>query len=89
MLFQWSLLTARIGKALFRAMHTIKQWELNPAQLFFMSGTCKATIFKSLNAQIFFDDKKENCLAAQPYTLVAHVPMVTKEHENLANLLHK
>ncbi|MDO6621084.1 5'-nucleotidase [Shewanella sp. 6_MG-2023] len=72
---QWSLLTARSGRALFRAIKTIEHWQLEPAHMFFMSGGDKSTVLKSLDAHIFFDDKHEHCQAAKPYAIAVHVPM--------------
>lgn len=70
---KWSLVTARGGKALKRAMHTIETWNLNPSQCFFMEGSDKTPILKSIDSDIFFDDHPNHCKRASGHMLVGHV----------------
>lgn len=69
----WSLVTARGGKALNRAMNTIAEWQLNPRQCFFMEGGDKTPALNSLNSDIFFDDHPTHCERASKDMLVGHV----------------
>ncbi|WP_019028853.1 5'-nucleotidase [Colwellia piezophila] len=70
---KWSLVTARGGKALKRAMHTIEQWQLSPSQCFFMEGSDKTPILKIIDSDIFFDDHPKHCQRASGHMLVGHV----------------
>jgi len=69
----WSLVTARGGRALKRAMYTIEQWNLNPSQCFFMEGSDKTPILKAINSDMFFDDHRNHCKRASGHMLVGHV----------------
>jgi 5'-nucleotidase len=75
---KWSLVTARGGKALKRAMHTIEAWNLHPSQCFFMEGSDKTPILKSINSDIFFDDHPNHCKRASGHMLVGHVQVSVK-----------
>lgn len=70
---KWSLVTARGGRALKRAIYTIEQWNLNPSQCFFMEGSDKTPILKVINSDMFFDDHPNHCKRASGHMLVGHV----------------
>lgn len=72
-LIQTALITARSPQCSPRVINTLKSWGVFFDEMFFTSGDKKEAI-KKFSADLFFDDRMDNCIPASGYSSVAHVP---------------
>ena len=69
-----ALVTARNAPATKRVVNTLRQWEVQIDETFFLGGIEKAGVLEALDAHIFFDDQRIHLDLAQSTTPSAHVP---------------
>lgn len=73
-LIQTALITARSPQCSPRVINTLKSWGVFFDEMFFMSGDDKNEAIKRFSADMFFDDRMDNCIPARRYSSAAHVP---------------
>ncbi len=69
-----ALVTARGAPAHERVIYTLRQWQIRLDEALFLGGDNKDDFLKAFGADIFFDDKLENCESAAPHTPAGQVP---------------
>lgn len=69
-----ALVTARSAPAHERAIRTLREWGIRVDEAFFVGGADKGKFLSAFGADIFFDDKIENCTEASSHTPSGHVP---------------
>ena len=69
-----ALVTARSAPAHERAIRTLRQWGVRLDEALFLGGAAKGEFLSAFEADIFFDDKAENCSQAAAHTAAGHVP---------------
>ena len=78
-----AIVTARDAPANERVVTTLKTWDVEVDEVFFLGGIEKHRILKVLNPHIFFDDQMGHLSAASGLTPSIHVPF------GIANLQRK
>lgn len=76
-LVQTALITARSPQCSPRVINTLRSWGVFFDEMFFMSGDCKNLAIKKFSADMFFDDRMDNCVPASGCSSVGHVPWGT------------
>ena len=69
-----ALVTARSAPAHERVIHTFRIWNIRLDEVFFLGGKDKGKFLRAFNADIFFDDQQDNCIAASKHVATGHVP---------------
>ena len=69
-----SIVTARSGPALERAVNSLKAWGVTVNDAFFLGGVDKGRIMKVLQPHIFFDDQRSNLVSTAKWAPSVHVP---------------
>ena len=69
-----ALVTARSAPAHERPIRTLRDWGLRLDEVLFLGGEDKGRFLRAFGADIFFDDKIENCGEAEAHTTSGHVP---------------
>ena len=70
-----SLITARSAPAHERVVNTLREWNIQIDEALFLGGLPKGAFLSAFGADIFFDDKQENCVdALDKKVSSAHVP---------------
>lgn len=72
-----ALVTARNAPAHERVVHTLRAWNVNIDEVFFLGGIPKTNILKAFGAHIFFDDQTIYTEAASKVVPSATVPYIT------------
>ena len=72
--FRFALVTARNAPAHQRAIKTLRNWEVELDEAFFLGGLDKTGVLAVFRPQIFFDDTAKHCDAAAPLVRTALVP---------------
>lgn len=75
-----ALVTARSMPTHKRAVLTLRRWNIRLDEAMFLGSDEKAAFLQAFGADIFFDDKLENCRQAAELTTAAHVPEVSTGH---------
>lgn len=69
-----AIVTARDKDSGRRVIKTLRKWNININEIFFLSGADKAEVLESFGANIFFDDQEKNALPAASVVPSARVP---------------
>lgn len=69
-----ALVTARGAPAHERVIKTLRSWDIRLDESLFLGGLDKAAFLRAYEADVFFDDRPENCSAAQRHVAAGHVP---------------
>lgn len=69
-----ALVTARSAPAHRRVIRTLRGWGIRLDECLFLGGQDKRAFLKAFNADIFFDDRPENCASVAELSLAGHVP---------------
>ncbi len=69
-----ALVTARSAPTHERVIRTFRAWGIRIDEALFLGGMDKSEFLHAFNADIFFDDQKNNCLAASQHVATGHVP---------------
>lgn len=69
-----ALITARSLPSHMRVLNTLRAWDVEIDEAFFMGGVAKTDILRTFNPHIFFDDQKIHCETASKVTPTGHVP---------------
>lgn len=69
-----AIVTARDKDSGRRVIKTLRKWNININEIFFLQGADKADILESFGANIFFDDQEKNALPAAKVVPSARVP---------------
>lgn len=69
-----ALVTARNAPAHERVILTLREWNIDVDETFFLGGMEKSAILKAFGADIFFDDQSLHTNQAAPYVPAARVP---------------
>ena len=72
-----SIITARDAPAHERLVTTLKSWELEVNETFFLGGFDKGEIVKILKPHIFFDDQISHLKSTSDYISSVHIPFGT------------
>lgn len=70
-----ALVTARSAPAHRRVIQTLRKWGIRLDECLFLGGQDKRAFLKAFNADIFFDDRPENCASVAQLGLAGHVPV--------------
>ena len=74
-----ALITARNSPAHERVIRTLRAWQVEVDEAFFMGGVSKDKIVKAFNPHIFFDDQAVHCEPASHVAPTAMVPVDYKD----------
>jgi 5'-nucleotidase len=69
-----ALVTARGAPAHERVIRTLRSWDIEIDEAFFLGGGSKTQFLKAFKADLFFDDQKRHCDPAKEAITVGHVP---------------
>lgn len=69
-----ALVTARGSPSHKRVINTLRKWGIRIDEAFFLDGLDKTMFLKEFGADIFFDDRYQNCNSAAKYVPAGHVP---------------
>ena len=69
-----ALVTSRCAPAHERVIRTLRHWDVQMDEAFFLGGLSKKEILKAFGAQIFFDDQPVHLTSAAKVVPVARVP---------------
>ena len=69
-----ALVTARSAPSDKRVIKTLREWGVRIDESLFLGGMSKKEFLKSFQADIFFDDQKNNILEASEELTSGHVP---------------
>ena len=69
-----ALVTARSAPAHERVVRTLRAWGIRIDEALFLGGLEKREFLQAFGADIFFDDQRRHCDAAQGVATVGHVP---------------
>ena len=72
--FRLALVTARGSKARERVLRTLRAWEIDIDETFFLSGMEKSEVLKAFRPHIFFDDQDVHLKPASQHVPSAKVP---------------
>ena len=74
-----ALVTARASPAHKRVIKTLRAWDVDLDETFFLGGMPKGEVLKAFKPHIFFDDQIVHCDSAEAHGVVAgRVPWVGK-----------
>lgn len=76
-----ALVTARSIPSHERVIRTFRSWDIRIDESLFLGGMDKSEFLRVFNADIFFDDQEENCLAASRHVAAGHVPHGVKNND--------
>jgi 5'-nucleotidase len=69
-----ALITARGAPSHERVIRTLRAWDIRIDEALFLSGLTKTPFLQAFGADIFFDDQKRHCQAADGLVTTGHVP---------------
>lgn len=69
-----ALVTARSLPSHMRVLNTLRAWDVNVDEAFFMGGVEKTEILRAFNPHIFFDDQETHCRTASGVVSTGRVP---------------
>ncbi len=69
-----ALITAREAPAHERVIKTLRAWDIRLDESLFLGGRDKAAFLRAFGADVFFDDRLQNCEGARAHTAAGHVP---------------
>ena len=69
-----ALVTAREAPAHERVIKTLRAWDIRLDESLFLGGHEKADFLAAFEADVFFDDRPQNCESASEHTAAGHVP---------------
>ncbi|WP_417222617.1 5'-nucleotidase [Amphritea sp.] len=69
-----SIVTARNGPAHLRVIKTLRAWDVNVDQAFFLGGMSKEPVLSALRPHIFFDDQPAHLIQASKHVPSSQVP---------------
>lgn len=69
-----ALVTARSAPAHERVIRTFREWGIRIDEALFLGGLEKGEFLKAFNADIFFDDQRNNCEQASLHVPTGHIP---------------
>lgn len=69
-----ALVTARASPAHERVIRTLRAWNVQIDETFFMGGVEKSAVLAAFQAHMFFDDQPGHCRLAQPLVQTGRVP---------------
>lgn len=75
-----ALVTARSAPNHERVVRTLRAWNVRLDEALFLGGLDKAEFLQAYNADIFFDDMRENCDSVSQYVTAGHVPHGIRNH---------
>lgn len=73
-----AVITARNAPSHRRVVTTLRKWNLQPDETFFLGGIEKARILKTFKPHMFFDDQASHLEAGSQYGAMVHVPFGIK-----------
>lgn len=68
------LVTARGAPAHERVIKTLRAWDIRLDESLFLGGRDKSEFLKAFGADVFFDDRADNCTRASAHVATGHVP---------------
>lgn len=74
-----ALVTARGGMANERVIKTLRSWDIEINEAFFLGGISKGEILRAFRPQIFFDDHEGHCKDAAKYVPTGQVPNTVRK----------
>jgi 5'-nucleotidase len=69
-----AIVTARSLPSHMRVLNTLRAWDVNVDEAFFMGGVEKTAILKAFNPHIYFDDQDTHCRRASDVVSTGRVP---------------
>lgn len=69
-----ALVTARSAPTHERVIRTFRSWGVRIDEALFLGEADKGSFLHAFNADIFFDDKRVNCVSASQHVATCHVP---------------
>ena len=69
-----ALVTARGAPAHERVIKTLRAWDIRLDESLFLGGLDKAAFLRDYEADVFFDDERDNCEQANRHVATGHVP---------------
>jgi len=76
-----ALVTSRGMPAHLRVLYTLRAWNIEIDEAFFMGGVPKTGILQAFRPHIFFDDQESHCRLASPFVPTARVPSAFETQE--------
>lgn len=77
-----ALVTARNSPAHERVIRTLRTWNVDINEAFFLGGMPKSEVLKAFKPHIFFDDQRQHCDGAAESVPTARVPYVENQTNN-------
>ena len=77
-----SLVTARNSPAHERVIRTLRAWDVDVNEAFFLGGMPKGEVLKAFKPHIYFDDQRVHCETASQYVPTGRVPYVMPNTRN-------
>lgn len=77
-----ALVTSRCAPAHERVIKTLRTWDVQMDEAFFLGGISKKEVLKAFGAQIFFDDQQVHLNSAAKVVPVARVPYLSRKRES-------
>jgi len=69
-----ALVTARASPAHERVIRTLRAWDVQIDETFFMGGVEKSAVLAAFQPHVFFDDQHGHCRLAAPHVQTGRVP---------------
>lgn len=69
-----SIVTARNAPSHERVIHTLREWDINVNEAFFLGGIDKSKILQVMNPHIFFDDQTSHLNHTKTISPSVHIP---------------
>ncbi len=69
-----ALITARTAPTHERVIRTLREWKIRIDECVFVGERDKTEFLRAFGADIFFDDRSDNCVSASAVTASGHVP---------------
>jgi 5'-nucleotidase len=74
-----ALVTARNSPSHERVIRTLRHWNVNLDEAFFLGGVSKSEVLEAFKPHMFFDDQHVHCGPASKYVPTGRVPYVIRE----------
>jgi len=77
-----ALVTARNSPAHERVIRTLREWDVDLDETFFLGGMPKGEVLKAFRPHIYFDDQTTHCESAARYVPTGRVPHVGRSNND-------
>jgi 5'-nucleotidase len=74
-----ALVTARNSPSHERVIRTLRHWNVNLDEAFFLGGVAKSEVLEAFKPHMFFDDQHVHCGPASKYVATGRVPYVIRK----------